>query len=32
MTTIRLKFRPSTVTGHPGTIYYQLYHKQMTKE
>lgn len=31
MTTIRLKFRPSTVTGHPGTIYYQLYHKQMTK-
>lgn len=31
MTTIRLKFRPSTVTGHPGTIYYQLCHKQMTK-
>lgn len=31
MTTIRLKFRPSSVEGRPGTIYYQLCHKQTIK-
>lgn len=31
MPTIKVKLRPSSVEGHPGTIFYQLTHKRMTK-
>ena len=31
MTTIRLKFRPSTVEGRPGTIYYQICRHQAVR-
>ena len=31
MTTIRLKFRPSTVEGRPGTIYYQVCRHQAVR-
>lgn len=31
MTSIKLKFRASTVEGRPGTLYYQLYRHRTTK-
>jgi hypothetical protein len=31
MTSIRLKFRPSTVKGKEGTIHYQVIHRRKAK-
>ena len=32
MATIKLKFRPSTVSHKEGIIYYQLIHKQSVRQ
>lgn len=32
MTSIKVKFRPSTVAGHDGTIYYQLIHEKKVRQ
>lgn len=32
MASIKVKFRPSTVTGHKGTIYYQILHEKKTRQ
>ena len=31
MTTIKIKFRPSSVEGRPGTVYYRVSHRRCTK-
>ena len=31
MATVKLKFRPSTLSNHPGTIYYQITHHRVTR-
>lgn len=31
MASIKVKFRPSTVTGHEGSIYYQIIHERIVK-
>lgn len=31
MTSIKVKFRPSTTTGKKGTIYYQIIHKRVVR-
>lgn len=32
MASIKVKFRPSTVTGHEGTIYYQIIHERKVRQ
>lgn len=32
MATIKIKFRPSTVDGKPGTIFYQVTHNRVTRQ
>lgn len=32
MTTIKAKFRPSTVAGHKGTVYYQIIHERKPRQ
>lgn len=32
MTSIKVKFRPSTVTGNEGTIYYQIIHERKVRQ
>ena len=32
MTSIKVKFRPSTATGKEGTIYYQVIHKRVIRQ
>ena len=32
MASIKLKFRPSTVTGNQGTLYYQIIHKRRVRQ
>ncbi|MDE6277774.1 MAG: site-specific integrase [Muribaculaceae bacterium] len=32
MVSIKIKFRPSTVSGHEGTIYYQLIHERRVRQ
>lgn len=32
MTSIKVKFRPSTVVGHEGSIYYQIIHKRKVRQ
>ena len=31
MTSVKVKFRPSTVEGHEGTIYFQITHARKVK-
>ena len=32
MTSVKVKFRPSTVTGKMGSIYYQVIHGRMVRQ
>lgn len=32
MATIKIKFRPSTVAGHEGTVYYQIIHERKARQ
>lgn len=32
MTSIKVKFRPSTVVGHEGSIYYQIIHERKVRQ
>lgn len=32
MASIKVKFRPSTVAGHEGTIYYQIIHERKVRQ
>lgn len=32
MTSIKVKFRPSTAKGKEGTIYYQIIHKRIIRQ
>lgn len=31
MTTVKIKFRASTVSGKPGSLYYQVYHRRVVR-